>query len=104
MPRLARTVVPEYPRHVTQRGNRRQRTFFCDDDHEAYLTQPTDGIGQKLQQHERTGRPLGNEAFLTRVESLLNRGVKPRTPGRKPKKHGKQVWCPPISLDVNCPP
>jgi putative transposase len=25
------------PRHVTQRGNRRQRTFFCDDDYQAYL-------------------------------------------------------------------
>ena len=29
---MARIVVPGYPHHVTQRGNRRQETFFCDDD------------------------------------------------------------------------
>jgi putative transposase len=28
------------PHHVTQRGNRRQQTFFCDDDYRAYLDLP----------------------------------------------------------------
>lgn len=37
MARLARVVVPDYPHHVTQRGNRRQQTFFSDDDYRAYL-------------------------------------------------------------------
>lgn len=37
MARLARVVVPNRPHHITQRGNRRQRTFFCDDDYRAYL-------------------------------------------------------------------
>jgi len=37
MARLARVVVPGYPHHVTQRGNRRLPTFFSDDDYEAYL-------------------------------------------------------------------
>ena len=37
MARIARIVVPGYPHHVTQRGNRRQRTFFNDDDYRAYL-------------------------------------------------------------------
>ena len=37
MARMARVVIPGYPHHVTQRGNRRQRTFFCDDDYRAYL-------------------------------------------------------------------
>ena len=37
MARLARVVVPGYPHHITQRGNRRQQTFFCDDDYDAYL-------------------------------------------------------------------
>ena len=37
MARLARVVVPGMPHHVTQRGNRRQETFFCDDDYQAYL-------------------------------------------------------------------
>ena len=37
MPRLARVVIPGEPHHVTQRGNRRQETFFSDEDYEAYL-------------------------------------------------------------------
>jgi putative transposase len=37
MPRQPRVVVPGVPHHVTQRGNRRQRTFFRDGDYRAYL-------------------------------------------------------------------
>src|ERR1700704_2438685 len=37
MPRLARAVVPDFPHHVTQRGNRRQQTFFCNDDYLLYM-------------------------------------------------------------------
>jgi len=37
MARLARVVVPNCPHHITQRGNRRQTTFFCEDDYRAYL-------------------------------------------------------------------
>ena len=37
MPRIPRLVVPGYPHHVTQRGNRRQKTFFCTDDYLTYL-------------------------------------------------------------------
>ena len=33
MARIARLVVPDCPHHVTQRGNRRQATFFRDDDY-----------------------------------------------------------------------
>lgn len=36
MARLSRIVVPGVPLHVTQRGNRRQDTFFCDDDYRLY--------------------------------------------------------------------
>ena len=36
MARMPRVVVPGYPHHVTQRGNRRQTTFFCDDDYRYY--------------------------------------------------------------------
>ena len=34
---MARIVVPGYPHHVTQRGSRRQQTFFEDADYLAYL-------------------------------------------------------------------
>jgi putative transposase len=37
MARLARVVIPDVPHHVTQRGNRRERVFFGDDDYGLYL-------------------------------------------------------------------
>ena len=37
MARTARLVVPGIPHHVTQRGNRRQPTFFSDSDYARYL-------------------------------------------------------------------
>ena len=37
MARMPRLVVPGYPHHVTQRGNRRLKTFFCSDDYQAYI-------------------------------------------------------------------
>ena len=37
MARLARVVAPGYPHHITQRGNRRQPTFFEDSDYSFYL-------------------------------------------------------------------
>ncbi|MBU0638071.1 MAG: hypothetical protein KKB50_04340 [Planctomycetes bacterium] len=47
------------------------------------------GIGETLQRHERTGRPLGDDSFLTKLRDLLNRALKPKKPGRKPKKKDK---------------
>ncbi len=38
MPRLARIVLPEYPHHIVQRGNRRQDVFFKEGDYQAYLS------------------------------------------------------------------
>jgi putative transposase len=37
MARLPRIVLPGIPHHVTQRGNRRERTFFEDGDYALYL-------------------------------------------------------------------
>ena len=36
MARLARAVFPGVPHHVTQRGNGRAQTFFCEDDYRLY--------------------------------------------------------------------
>ena len=36
MARIARLVVPDVPHHVTQRGNRRETTFFEDADYRLY--------------------------------------------------------------------
>jgi putative transposase len=48
MARLARVVVPGLPHHITQRGNRRQQTFFCDEDYEYYL----ETMGQSCSAHQ----------------------------------------------------
>jgi len=46
MARLARVVVPGVPHHVTQRGNRRQQTFFGEADYWAYLELMTEWSGK----------------------------------------------------------
>jgi putative transposase len=38
MARLARVVAPGFGHHVTQRGNRRQQTFFGEEDYREYLS------------------------------------------------------------------
>jgi hypothetical protein len=45
MARFARVVAPGFPRHITQRGNRQQPTFFFDDD---YLNPVDKARTQKL--------------------------------------------------------
>src|SRR5208283_4296780 len=37
MARLARVIAPGMPHYVTQRGNRRQQTFFGEEDYQHYL-------------------------------------------------------------------
>jgi len=37
MARMPRLVVPGYPHHVTQRGNRRMKTFFSPNDYQYYI-------------------------------------------------------------------
>ena len=37
MARIARVVVPEFPHHIIQRGNRRQKVFFNEGDYSEYL-------------------------------------------------------------------
>ena len=44
MARMPRLVVPGYPHHVTQRGNRRMQTFFSEDDYQAYIDYLVEGL------------------------------------------------------------
>ena len=37
MARIGRVVAGGFPHHITQRGNRRQKTFFCDEDYALYI-------------------------------------------------------------------
>jgi len=48
-----------------------------------------EGEVQELRKHGRAGRPLGDEAFLDRLEGLVERVLKPKKAGR-PKKTENQ--------------
>ena len=47
-------------------------------------TEPEAAALARLRAAETTGRPLGSEDFVTRLETLTQRRPRPRTPGRKP--------------------
>ena len=47
MARMARAVAPGIPHHVTQRGNRRQRTFFSGEDCQACLELMAEWCGKR---------------------------------------------------------
>jgi len=107
--------MPGMPHHITQRGNRRQQTFFNDenwssarahlsgrddplvevapllariDDWNAFLksAMPEEELSD-LRQHGRTGRPLGDETFLGRLEEMVGRVLKPQKRGPIPKQN-----------------
>ena len=40
----------------------------------------------EIRKHEQTGCPLGDVTFMSHLEDLLSRKLRPRKPGRKPKK------------------
>lgn len=52
-----------------------------------YLMEPLEAEQEELWRcHERTGRPLGEPAFLDRIEELLGRSVRPAKRGPKPQQ------------------
>jgi putative transposase len=50
-----------------------------------FLGAATDEEVEKIRRHERSGRPLGSESFVERLESSLDRLLKPGKPGPKGK-------------------
>ena len=52
----------------------------------AFLAAPEGGVTARLEHHSRTGRPLGDTAFLQQLEQLTGRQLTKRKPGRKPKQ------------------
>ncbi|MCW8934908.1 MAG: hypothetical protein OQK98_09300 [Gammaproteobacteria bacterium] len=52
-------------------------------DWRAYLYEAQTQTDCLFAQHERTGRPLGNESFEEKVEQLLQRTLKKKKPGPK---------------------
>jgi putative transposase len=58
------------------------------DDWAEYLASPEDeAVLETLRRHERTGRALGDEAFIGTLEAALSRPLKPGKPGRKPVRN-----------------
>jgi putative transposase len=60
MARLPRLVLPGIPYHVTQRGNRRQQTFFEDGDYALYrdlLAQAAERAGVQVWSQKRGPKP-----------------------------------------------
>ena len=56
------------------------------EDWREFLSQAVDSvIIEKMQRHERTGRPLGSERFVIKLEGILDRILRPKKAGR-PKK------------------
>jgi len=87
MARIGRVVAGGFPHHITQRGNRRQKTFFCNEDYELYIKLMAEWCTrwrvEVIRFHERIGRPLGNETFIEYLEIKLNRPLRKRKPGPK---------------------
>ena len=79
MVRMPRIVVPGYPHHVTQRGNRRQKTFFCDDDYRYYI-ELLSGYAQQTNTEIWAYCLMPNHVQETGKPLALKR------PGRKPSK------------------
>lgn len=51
-----------------------------------YLAGPDEeAVAKAFRQHESTGRPVGDEGFLARLEAIVGRLLRPQKPGRKPK-------------------
>jgi len=46
-----------------------------------------EGELRDLRRHGRTGRPLGNETFVGRLEKMAGHTLKPQKRGPKPKHH-----------------
>ena len=56
-----------------------------------YLASADDvAVSKAILRHEHTGRPLGDAAFVKKLESQLGRVLAPRKPGPKPKKKAKR--------------
>jgi putative transposase len=54
-------------------------------DWRSFLSEADEEDANKLRRHERTGRALGNDAFLDVLEHSLMRPVKRQKVGRKKK-------------------
>jgi len=56
-----------------------------------FLSRPADLlVVEKLRKHEHTGRPLGSENFIIKLEKILDRMLRPKKRGPKAKRERKK--------------
>ena len=49
-----------------------------------FIREPPEDLALEFHKHENTGRPLGSQRFIERVENSLGRLLTPRRPGPPP--------------------
>jgi hypothetical protein len=77
MARLLRMVIPDVPHHITQRGNRRERTFFEDGDYALFVDVQDKPTGVTcLTRHQKKGEQSGTDLRLIRPRAG-RRGLPP---------------------------
>ena len=59
-----------------------------------YLASERDTCDELLDRYLRTGRPLGDEDFVNRLESPTGATLASKRPGRKPTGAAEQVYHP----------
>ena len=60
------------------------------DDWAYFFSQPVDSLViEKMRKHEQTGRPLGSDNFVVKMERILDRILRPQKPGPKAKRDEK---------------
>jgi len=130
MPRAARIAVPGNAHHITQRGNNQQDVFFVDEDRRVYLrylgnqsrrhgltilayclmTNHVHIVGIPFRETS-LARAIGVtnmlytqyiNRFLSRLETLLNRRIRPLPAGR-PKGWRKKKRMNKSKITGNCP-
>ena len=89
MARMARIVAPYYPHHITQRGSRRQKTFFCEDDYTYYL-ELTSEYSRQAKTDIRAYYLMPNHVHLARI-SHQDHGSRRRIRVRKRRSGAKSV-------------
>ncbi len=72
--------------HVTKRSDPILDAHFVTEqirNWRSFLENRQTSIGREIERHARTGRPLGSNAFLQRLEELTGRALHKQKPGRR---------------------
>jgi putative transposase len=67
-------------------------------DWKSYLERSWPGDEKLIERHQRTGRPLGDDGFIKRLEELTGRVLRKQRPGRRSNALVNKVWCPQNSM------